>query len=182
MIVAGDRGYARVARRRAHDSRHQRSANPKLLSHINWSPPFPGGTHTALPLPGRKLVVVADEVERREVREGDCSTPSIVDVRAPENPVPIATLPTPTGRDFCAIGQLRPAQPAREPARLASSARRRSSRPTTTPACACSISATQFAPKEIASWVPPVPAAMIDPRPNVARTRRRAIVYVTTDG
>src|SRR4029453_3649534 len=36
-------------------------AKPKLLSHINWSPPFPGGTHTALPLPNRNLVVVADE-------------------------------------------------------------------------------------------------------------------------
>jgi hypothetical protein len=28
-------------------------ANPKLLAHRNWSPPFGGGTHTSLPLPDR---------------------------------------------------------------------------------------------------------------------------------
>jgi hypothetical protein len=32
----------------------------------------------------------------------------VVDVRAPENPVPIATLPTPTDRDFCASGTFGP--------------------------------------------------------------------------
>src|SRR5205085_2229676 len=39
-------------------------AKPKLLAHLNWSPPFPGGTHTPLPLPGRKLAVVAGEADR----------------------------------------------------------------------------------------------------------------------
>ena len=34
---------------------------PKLISHRNWSPPFGGGTHTALPLPDRDLLVVLDE-------------------------------------------------------------------------------------------------------------------------
>src|SRR5256885_11763238 len=32
----------------------------------------------------------------------------IVDVRAPENPVPISTLPTPRERDFCSIGTFGP--------------------------------------------------------------------------
>ncbi len=32
----------------------------------------------------------------------------VVDVRARENPVPIATLPTPTGRDFCDFGNFGP--------------------------------------------------------------------------
>jgi hypothetical protein len=36
-------------------------ASPRLLAHRNWSPPFGGGTHTALPLPARDLLVVADE-------------------------------------------------------------------------------------------------------------------------
>ncbi|HEV8382103.1 MAG TPA: hypothetical protein VGQ29_10980, partial [Gemmatimonadales bacterium] len=55
MITAGDRGYAawRDGGFTIHDLRDP--ARPKLLSHINWSPPFPGGTHTPLPLPGRKL-------------------------------------------------------------------------------------------------------------------------------
>ncbi len=70
MIVAGNRGYAgwRDGGFTIHDVSDPRA--PKLLSHINWSPPFPGGTHTTLPLPGRKLAVVADEFERRELCEG----------------------------------------------------------------------------------------------------------------
>ena len=36
-------------------------AAPILLSHRLLSPPFAGGTHTPLPLPGRGLAVVADE-------------------------------------------------------------------------------------------------------------------------
>ena len=46
MIVAGNRGYAgwRDGGFTIHDVSDPRA--PKLLSHINWSPPFPGGTHT----------------------------------------------------------------------------------------------------------------------------------------
>src|SRR4029079_13739078 len=46
MITAGDRGYA--AWRDGGFSIHDISdpTKPKLLSHLNWSPPFPGGTHT----------------------------------------------------------------------------------------------------------------------------------------
>jgi hypothetical protein len=40
----------------------------------------------------------------------------------------------------------------------------------------------QFAPKEIASWVPPPPARLIDPRPNVSRTAMTCDVYVTPEG
>ena len=36
-------------------------AAPKLISHTNWSPPFAGGTHSALPLVDRGLCIVADE-------------------------------------------------------------------------------------------------------------------------
>src|SRR5499425_2757611 len=61
MITAGNRGYGawRDGGLTVHDISDP--SKPTLLSHINWSPPFPGGTHTALPLPGRNLVVVADE-------------------------------------------------------------------------------------------------------------------------
>ncbi len=61
MITAGDLGYAawRDGGFTVHDI-SDRSA-PKLLGHINASPPYPGGSHTPLPLPGRDLAVVADE-------------------------------------------------------------------------------------------------------------------------
>ena len=39
-----------------------------------------------------------------------------------------------------------------------------------------------FAPKEIAYWVPPMPAKMIDPRPNVTRAAKTCDAYVATDG
>ena len=40
----------------------------------------------------------------------------------------------------------------------------------------------QFAPKEVAYWVPPTPEKLIDPRPNVALAAKTADIYVTPDG
>jgi hypothetical protein len=40
----------------------------------------------------------------------------------------------------------------------------------------------QFAPKELAFWLPTTPARRVDPRPNVALATRTADVYVTRDG
>jgi len=70
MITAGDRGYAawRDGGFTIHDISNP--AAPQLLSHMNWSPPFPGGTHTPLPLPGRNLAIVADESNADNVRRG----------------------------------------------------------------------------------------------------------------
>jgi hypothetical protein len=69
-IVAGDRAYG--AWRDGGLTIHNISdpSSPKLVSHINWSPPFPGGTHTALPLPGRNLAVVADEANAEKCAKG----------------------------------------------------------------------------------------------------------------
>ncbi|PYQ73914.1 MAG: hypothetical protein DMG04_12140 [Acidobacteria bacterium] len=180
MITAGDRGYAawRDGGFTIHDISD--AARPKLLSHINWSPPFPGGTHTPLPLPGRNLAVVVDEANAEKCAKGTFYT-FIVDVRAPENPVPISTLPTPRDRDFCSAGVFGPHNlHENRPGSLRSEE---------------IIFATYnnaglrvfdirdaFAPKEIASWVPPVPQKLIDPRPNVGLAAKTCDVYVTTDG
>jgi len=40
----------------------------------------------------------------------------------------------------------------------------------------------QYQPKEIASWVPPMPKTMIDPRPRVARNALTCDCYVTKGG
>ena len=180
MITAGNRGYA--AWRDGGFTIHDISdvARPKLLSHINWAPPFPGGTHTALPLPGRNLAVVVDEANAEKCAKGTFYT-FIVDVRAPENPVPISTLPTPRDRDFCSAGVFGPHNVhENRPGSFRSEE---------------IIFATYnnagvrvfdikdpFAPKEIASWVPPVPQKLIDPRPNVGLAAKTCDVYVTTDG
>jgi hypothetical protein len=180
MIVAGDRGYGawRDGGFTIHDLSDR--TKPKLLSRLNWSPPFPGGTHTPLPLPGRNLAVVADEANAEKCAKGMFHT-FVVDVRAPENPVPISTLPTPTGRDFCGIGTFGPHNlHENRPGSFQSEE---------------TIFATynmagvrvfdirdQFAPKEIASWVPPTPKKLIDPRPNVSLAAKTADIFVTRDG
>ena len=180
MIVAGDRGYAawRDGGFTIHDVGD--ASEPKLLSHINWSPPYPGGTHTPLPLPKRKLAIVADESNADFCAKGLFYT-WVVDVRADENPVPIATLPTPADRDFCAMGNFGPHNlHENRPEAFVSEE---------------TIFATyhdagvrvfdirdQYAPKEIASWTPPVPERMVDPRPNVARSALTCDCYVTRDG
>jgi hypothetical protein len=180
MITAGTRGYA--AWRDGGFTIHDISdpSQPKLLSHINWSPPFPGGTHTPLPLPGRNLAVVVDEANAEQCAKGTFHT-FIVDVRAPENPVPIATLPTPRERDFCAAGVFGPHNVhENRPGSFQSEE---------------TIFATYnnagvrvfdirdaFAPKEIAYWVPPTPKRLIDPRPNVGLAAKTCDAYVAPDG
>src|SRR6266436_4266902 len=152
---------------------------PKLLSHINWSPPFPGGTHTPLPLPGRKLAVVADESNADNCEKGLFYT-FILDVRAEQNPVPIATLPTPKDRDFCHSGNFGPHNlHENRPGSFQSEE---------------TIFATyhnagvrvfdiknQFEPKEIASWVPPPPKKLVDPRAGVALAAQTCDCYVTPE-
>jgi hypothetical protein len=69
-------------------------ARPKPVGHWNPHPPFPGFTHTALPLFDRDLLVVSDE----SVRPKAADWPKLVwllDMRREDNLVPIATLPLP---------------------------------------------------------------------------------------
>jgi hypothetical protein len=181
MIVAGDRGYA--AWRDGGFTIHDVSdpAHPRLLGHINWSPPFPGGTHTPLPLPGRQLAVVADEANADNCSKGVFHT-FVLDVRAPENPVPISTLPTPTERDFCGapgifgphnLHENRPGSFQSEEILFA-----------TYNSAGVRVFDIKdaFAPKEIASWVGPSPAKMIDRRPDVALAAKTADIFVMADG
>ena len=180
MITAANRGYG--AWRDGGFTVHDLSdpAKPKLISHINWSPPFPGGTHTPLPLPGRKLAVVADEANAEKCAKGMFCT-FIVDLRAEENPVSISTLPTPKERDYCGFGTFGPHN-------------LHENRPGTfqseeTIFATYNVAGVrvfdirdQFAPREIGSWVPPMPKKLIDPRPNVALAAKSADILVTADG
>jgi len=69
---------------------------PKFVSGLDWSPPFPWPTHTALPVPfalrGRRVMLVADE---DVVRLGPASpSPSflwIVDITDETRPIPFAS-------------------------------------------------------------------------------------------
>ena len=68
-------------------------ADPKLIMHHNWSPPFGGGTHNCLHLPDRDLLVVLDEAVLDDYEDGDKPI-WLFDVREPTNPVSISTLPS----------------------------------------------------------------------------------------
>ena len=180
MIVAGDRGYSawRDGGLTIHDISD--AAHPKLLSHINWSPPFAGGTHTPLPLQGRKLAVVCEESNAEFCEKGLFYT-WMVDVREDANPLPISSFPTPPDRDYCKMGNFGPHN-------------LHENRPGTFQSEETIFSTyhnagvrvfdikNQFQPREIAYWVPPVPTRLIDPRPNVAKCAMTCDVLVMPDG
>ena len=73
-------------------------ANPKMVSRWNPHPPFPGFSHTALPLFDRDLLLVTHEC----VRDGAIDWPKltwVVDMRDETNLVPISTFPMPPLED-----------------------------------------------------------------------------------
>ena len=68
--------------------------SPRLVARWNPHPPFPGFTHTVMPLLDRDLLVVSDEC----VRDDGQDWPKLVwllDARRDDNLVPVATLPLP---------------------------------------------------------------------------------------
>jgi len=69
-------------------------AKPTMVSHFDWSPPFPWPTHTTLPLPyklqGRDIMLVADE----DVLRSKPSYPSflwLVDISDEKHPMPFSS-------------------------------------------------------------------------------------------
>jgi len=78
-------------------------AHPELLAHRNWRPPFGGGTHSALPLPQRDLLIDADEAVLEDCADGTKYV-WVFDVREKRNPISIATFPVPAEQDYCKAG------------------------------------------------------------------------------
>jgi hypothetical protein len=78
-------------------------AHPKLLGRWDYHPPFPGFTHTVLPLFEKNLLVVSDE----STQDAAADWPKlvwIVDAREESNLVPISTCPLPPPEDFAHRG------------------------------------------------------------------------------
>ncbi len=77
---------------------------PKLAGHWNPHPPFPGFTHTVMPLFDRDLYVVSDEcvrTGRRRLAEAGKRP----DARREDNLVSMATLPIPPMEDYALGGR-----------------------------------------------------------------------------
>jgi hypothetical protein len=62
----------------------------KLVGHVNWTPPFIGGTHTAWPLGDRPYLIVTDEARARK-KFWDSQFMWVVDIRDETNPLPVST-------------------------------------------------------------------------------------------
>jgi len=156
-------------------------SKPKLITHKNWSPPFGGGTHNCLPLPDRDLLVVADEAVLDNQEDG-LKLIWVMDNREVSNPVSISTFPTPAEADYVKKGAHFGPHNVHEnrPGSFVSSDR---------------IFATyqnagirvfdirdQYRPNEIAAFVPPRPARLVDPRPNRPQVIQSCDVFVDKNG
>ena len=154
---------------------------PKLIAHKVWSPPFGGGTHNALPLPGRNLLVVVDETVLDHGEDG-IKPIWIFDNQVKHNPISIATCPAPRDRDYHAVGGHFGPHNIHE------------NRPGTFVSEELIFATWQnagvrvydirdpFRPEEVGACVPPPPARMVDPRPNRVPVLHSADVHVDING
>jgi hypothetical protein len=156
-------------------------SRPKLIAHRNWCPPFAGGTHSALPLHDRNLLVVADEAV------GDISVEPmkhtwILDIREPSNPVTIATVPIPSEQDYVRKGGHFGPHNLWENRPDAFMSSRYIFATYQSAGLRIFDLANPFRPEEVAYFVPPPPARMVDPRPDMKCVLHSADVYVQPDG
>jgi hypothetical protein len=154
---------------------------PKLITHRMWAPPFGGGTHNALPLPDRDLLVVVDEAVLDKKEDGDKPI-WVFDNRDRTNPISISTFPEPTDTDYVGVGGHFGPHNIHEnrPGSFISSEL---------------IFATyqnaglrvfnisnQYSPVEVAAMVPPAPKTLADHRSNRPRVLHSADVFVDKNG
>ena len=149
-------------------------AKPKLIVHHNWSPPFNGGTHNCLALPDRELLVVVDEAVLDDYEDGDKPV-WLFDIRVPAKPVSIATFPRPQDADYRKKGGHFGPHNIHE------------NRPDSFVSSTTIFATLQnagvrvydirnaYRPEEVAAFVPPKPARLMDKRPN------RPLVIQTCD-
>ena len=180
-VVHGDTAYAcwRDGGLTLLDVSHRDA--PRLISHRNWSPPFGGGTHSALPLPSRNLLVVADEAVLDHQEDGLKLT-WVFDIRDPSNPVSISTLPTPTDDDYVRKGGHFGPHNLHE--------NRPGSFVSDTLVFATYQNAgirvfdisNAYQPQEVAFYVPPNPVRMADKRPGRPAVIQSADLFVDAKG
>lgn len=155
--------------------------NPQLISHRNWSPPFGGGTHTALPLPDRDLLIVLDEAVLDNQEDGE-KVIWVFDIREPSNPVSIATFPQPKEADYVKKGAHFGPHNLHEnrPGSFISSSLIFATYQNAG-VRAYDIS-NPYQPKETGALVPAAPARMVDKRPGRPQIIQSCDVFVDAGG
>lgn len=156
-------------------------AAPKLITRKVWAPPLGGGTHNALPLPQRELLIVVDETVLDNREDGEKPI-WIFDNRDEANPISIATLPEPDDANYLEVGghfgphniyENRPDGFVSETTLFATYQN--------AGVRAYDIS-NKWQPKEIGACVPPPPTRMVDPRPNRPKVLHSADVFADRNG
>ncbi|MCA6940521.1 LVIVD repeat-containing protein [Pectobacterium polaris] len=155
--------------------------SPQLISHRNWSPPFGGGTHTALPLPDRDLLIVLDEAVLDNQEDGE-KLIWVFDIREPSNPVSIATFPQPKEADYVKKGAHFGPHNLHEnrPGSFISSSLIFATYQNAG-VRAYDIS-NPYQPKETGALVPAAPDRMVDKRPGRPQIIQSCDVFVDADG
>ena len=154
---------------------------PELVRHMNWSPPFGGGTHNCLPLPNRELLVVLDEAVLDHQEDG-IKHVWIFDNRQRDNPVSISTVPYPKEADYVAKGghfgphnlyENRPDGLVSEELIF-----------TTFQNAGIRVFdiSDPYRPEETAAFVPEEPEKLMDHRPNREKVIQSCDVYVDKNG
>jgi hypothetical protein len=156
-------------------------ANPKLIAHKQWSPPLGGGTHNALPLPERDLLIVVDEAVLDNKEDGDKPI-WVFDNRLKTNPISISTMPEPGDTDYLKVGghfgphnihENRPGSFISE--RLIFATYQNAG-------VRVYDIENPYQPKEVGALVPPPPARLVDPRPDRPNVLHSADIFVDADG
>jgi hypothetical protein len=156
-------------------------SKPRLITHKIWAPPYGGGTHNALPLPDRDLLIVVDEAVLDHQEDGDKPI-WIFDIREKSNPISISTFPAPADADYKSRGGHFGPHNIHEnrPGSFVSSEL---------------IFATyqnaglrvfdirnKYAPVEVGALVPPAPARMMDGKPERQPVIQMCDVFVDKSG
>lgn len=156
-------------------------SKPELIVHRNWSPPYGGGTHNCLPLPDRDLLIVLDEAVLDHQEDG-LKLIWVLDNREARNPISISTFPSPSETNYVAKGGHFGPHNIHE------------NRPGSFVSSELIFATYQnagirvfdvrdaYRPIEIGALVPPVPAKMMDNRPNRARVIQSADIFVDATG
>ncbi len=76
--------------------------DPRLVKHLPFDSAVSGATHTAMPLPGREILIVTDECVE-DVGTGIQKHVRVVDISDETNPTVLSTFPVPNG-DFAIPG------------------------------------------------------------------------------
>jgi hypothetical protein len=74
-------------------------AHPRMISRVDYHPPFPGFTHTVLPLFKRDLLIATDECVQFDLKDWPKRI-WVLDAREETNPVIISSFPTPPKEQF----------------------------------------------------------------------------------